>query len=286
VEDQIVTEPVLHAATFHRNAGVAMRIEAPVQPVRGVGQSRGGIAFFDDEFADQVGLVLVMYNCGSRLEGISGIDNRRQRFQIDRHQFGAILRLALALRHDHGNCLAYMPYLVQGQQRLLGQVDCVPHLGAPLARERQLRARNRGRDPQKVGAGKHLYDARHRRSARDIDRPDAGMRDLAPDKDRMQHLRQREVRDELSLPGQQAPILAPRHRASNETGRFIFGHRLGQQRVGSRMPSICAHAEPAWRCVMRYTNTGQRLCHSLLPPTLGTFPRVQLPSLPVGSASL
>ena len=37
------------------------------------------------------------------------------------------------------------------------------------------------------------------------------MRDLAPDKDRMQHPRQSEVRDELSLSGQQAAILAPRH---------------------------------------------------------------------------
>ena len=110
-----------------------------------------------------------MYDCGSRLEGISGIDDRRQRFQIDSHQFGGILRLVLALRHDHGKRLAYMPHLVQGQQRLLGQVDCVPHLGSPLARERQLRARNRGRDPQKIGAGEHLHDAWHRRGARDID---------------------------------------------------------------------------------------------------------------------
>jgi hypothetical protein len=41
-----------------------------------------------------------------------------------------------------------------------------------------------------------------------IDRADAGMRQLASHDDRVQHARKDQVGDELPLPGQQAAVLA------------------------------------------------------------------------------
>jgi hypothetical protein len=52
------------------------------------------------------------------------------------------------------------------------------------------------------------------------------MRMLTPDEDGVQHARQDEIGDELPVPRQQAVILAPRHGASDEAGRFFADHLL------------------------------------------------------------
>ena len=68
-----------------------------------------------------------------------------------------------------------MADLVQGQQRLLGIVDCVLHLGPPLARERQLRARHRGRqahaDPRRRAPARRPASPRRARYRLDRMRP-------------------------------------------------------------------------------------------------------------------
>ena len=71
------------------------------------------------------------------------------------------------------------------------------------------------------------------------------MRDGTPDKDRMQHPGKCEIGDELPLSGQQAAILAPWHRASNEAGQSMVCHLsspLGdghQATVLAYLPSCC-----------------------------------------------
>ena len=119
-------------------------------------------------------------SCTSALPGsnaVYSINYRWQGFEIDRHQFGRILRLVAALRHDHCDRLADMPNLVDREQRLLGQLDRVSCLSSPLARQRYLCAWDGGRYTLQVSARKRRYDTGHCGSAREIDRSDARMRD-------------------------------------------------------------------------------------------------------------
>ena len=65
------------AAAFHRHAGVALGIEAAPQAVRRGGERRGGRALLDHEFADLVGMVLLVNKRGAGLDRALGIDDRR-----------------------------------------------------------------------------------------------------------------------------------------------------------------------------------------------------------------
>ena len=133
-------------------------------------ESGRDITLFDGKLADQIGPILLVDDRGSRLQGCLSIDDRRQGFEIDRHQLGGILSLIAALRHDHRDRLANMPDLVQGQHRLLrmwmvcctwvrhllGSDNCAPGTGGAMRMQ--------------IGTSKHLHDAWHRCSAGDIDR--------------------------------------------------------------------------------------------------------------------
>ena len=155
----------------------------------------------------------------------SAIDQRRQRLEIDGDQFGRVLGEIAAFGKDHRDRLADMPHLVVRQQRLLRVEEGVLDLGGPFARQRQLRVGNRRQDLRQFGAGQHVGHAGHRRGARQIDRTDAGVRDLAAHEDGVQRVGKLEVGDELAAAGQQAAILAAQDRLPDITVALRLSHR-------------------------------------------------------------
>ena len=233
-----------HAAALDGNAGIAMGVEATAKPVGRGGERGRHRAFLDGKLADQVGRVLFVEDLRPGRQRRLDIDDGRQRLDVDSDQLGGIQGLIAALGHDHRDRLADMADLAHGQHRLLRIVDGVLHVGSPLGRQRQLAAGDRGRQALQLLAGEHAHDARHRRRPADIDRADAAVRMLASDEDGVQHARQDEIGDELPAPRQQAMILAPRHGASDEAGRFFADHllHLPWQSVAA-LRELCR-----WRC--------------------------------------
>ena len=192
-----------------------MMVKAPLDPVRRVRQRAVDIALGDAEFPDQVGVVSVVQHRGARLQRRFGIDQRRQRFEIDGDQLGRVFREIAALGQDHRDRLADVPHLVMGQQRLLRIEEGVLDLRGPFPRQRQLGVGHRGKELGQLRAVQHIGDARRRGGARQVDRADARVRHLAAHEHRMQRVGQLQIGDELAAAQQQAAVLATRHRAAD-----------------------------------------------------------------------
>ena len=205
-----------HAAALHRNRGVAVVIKAAAQAVRCRGQRGFSVAFFDGEVADQVGAVLLVQDGAFARQTGFRIDDRRQRLELDRDQFGRVFRQVAALGDDDGDRLADVAHLVIGQQRLLRVEKFVLDQRGPFLRQRQLRVGYRRQQFHQIGPGDRIHDARRGKRARKIDRTDARMGHLAAHEGRMQHAGQFEVGDVLAAPGEQPLIFAPQDRLADE----------------------------------------------------------------------
>ena len=208
------------AAAFHRRGGIAVVMESALQFVRGARERGGDVALADGEGANEVGLEFVVDDRDAWAQRQFRVDHGRQGIEIEGDQLSRIFGGVAALRHDHRNSLADMPDFVVSQQGLLGIDELVLYERGPFSGERELRVRHRRQELQQVRAAQHAGDTRRRGGARQVHAADARVRDRASDEDRVQHMRQVEIGDELSAAGQQAAILAARHGAADER-RFV-----------------------------------------------------------------
>ena len=174
------------AAAFHGRGRVAMRIEAPLQPMRGRSKRGLDIALFHHELTDQVRAELC--RARSRLRARAPVPDRpRQvRLQVQPARVGCIFRSVPALGQDDGNRFADMANLVVGEERLLRIVKSVLHRACPLLRQRQLRVRHGRQLTQEFGATEHMHDPRSRGSLCQVDRAYASMGDLTAHEHRVQ----------------------------------------------------------------------------------------------------
>jgi hypothetical protein len=94
-------------------------------------------------------------------------------------------------------------------------------------------------------------DARRTGRMRQIHSADARMGERASDEECVQHVRQIEVGNELSPTGQQAMILATRHRAADESASvgIVHARRIMPVIAGRRSAGEFTRPAPAWlRC--------------------------------------
>src|SRR5215813_13943464 len=185
------------AAALHRRSGIAVMIEAPLQLVRGARERGGDIALADREGANEVGLEFVVDDRCARTQRRFRIDDGWEGVEIEGDQLSRIFGGVPALRYDDGDGLADMPDFVVSQQGLLGIDELVLDERRPFAWERELRVRHRRQELQQVRAAQGTGDARRRGGARQIHATDARVCDRASDENRVQHVRQVEIGDEL-----------------------------------------------------------------------------------------
>ena len=107
--------------------------------------------------------------------------------------------------------------------------------GGPFARHRDLPLGNRRQQLQEIGAVQRVHDTRRRSGTAQIDTADAGMRQRAAHQHRMQHARQHQIGDELTLAGQQAPIFTAPQRAA-DIGRRDVAHLRSERRRCAVLP--------------------------------------------------
>ena len=206
------------AAAFHGRGRIAMMIKAPLQPVRRARERGFDVALADGEGADQVGVESVVHDRGFRAQCLLRVDDGGERIEIETDQLRGILGRVPALGHDDGDGLADVADLVMREKRLLRIDEFVLDQRRPFARQRKLRVRHRRQERQEVGAGQGTDDAGCGKRLRQMHAADARVGNRASDEDRVQHVRQIEIGDELSAAGQQSTILAARQRAADERG--------------------------------------------------------------------
>ena len=131
------------AAAFERHRGVAMMVEAPLQPVRCGGERCGGVALGDRKAADQIGGEPLVHDRRAGAQPGLGIGDGGQYFEIELDPFGGVLGLLTALGDDDGERLADMAHLVVRQQRLLRVQKTVLDEARPFSRHRDLRVGDR-----------------------------------------------------------------------------------------------------------------------------------------------
>ena len=140
------------AAALHGHGGVAVMLEAPLQAARRTRQRGIHIGLADREGANQVGAESIMDDCRTGTQRLLGIEDRRQRIEIERDQLGRVFSRVTALRQDDSDGLADMTDLVVGKERLLRIDELVLHQRGPLARQRELGVGHRRQLPDKLGA--------------------------------------------------------------------------------------------------------------------------------------
>src|SRR5215467_15439502 len=208
------------AAAFHRRGGIAVVMESALQLVRGARERGRDVALADGEGANEVGRKFVVDDRSTRAQRQFRVDHGRQGIEVEGDQLRRIFGGVAALRHDDRDGLADMPDFVMSQQRLLGIDELVLDERGPFARQRKLRVRHRRQELEEVRAAEHAGDTWRRGGARQVHAANARVCDRASDENRVQHVRQVEISDELSAAGQQAVILAARHGAADER-RFV-----------------------------------------------------------------
>ena len=207
-----------HAAAFHRGGSIAVMMQAALKLVRRARERRIDVAFADREGTDEVGMKFVMDDRGARAQRRFGVNDGRERIEIETDQLRGILGRVPALGHDDGDGLADVTDLVMREKRLLRIDEFVLDQRRPFARQRKLRVRHRRQERQEVGAGQGTDDAGCGKRLRQMHAADARVGNRASDEDRVQHVRQIEIGDELSAAGQQSMILAARHRTADKRG--------------------------------------------------------------------
>ncbi len=204
------------AAALHRRGGIAVMMKAALQLVRGARKRGIDVALANGECADEVGVESFVDDRRALAQRLLRIDDGRKRIEIETDQLSRVFRRMTTLGHDDGNGLADMADLVVGEKGLLGVDELVLDQRRPFTRQRELRVRHRRQELQEIPAAQGTGDARRTARTRQIHGADARMGERASDEDRVQHVRQIEVGNELSLTGQQAMVLATRQRAADE----------------------------------------------------------------------
>jgi hypothetical protein len=129
-----------------------------------------------------------------------------------------------------------VPDLVVRQKRLLGVDELVLDDRGPFAGKCELRVRHGRQELQEIRAAQDTGNAGRARRARQIRGANACMGERAADEDRVQHVRQIEIGDELSAAGEQAMILAARQRAADERGS------VGRVHLRKTVPIVPGHS--------------------------------------------
>ena len=168
-----------------------------------------------------------------------GIDDRCQWLVLDANQLGRPSRLLRVLRGDEGDGLAVVPHAVEGEHRLVPELEAVALVAG------------------NVRVGENGVDTRHAEGGREIDRDHPGVRmraaeGVAPEHaGREQVTRVRELaghlRDavhapdafsdptELELAGRRAQSSTPATNGAPRARVFALGWNASRGRVGTRV---------------------------------------------------
>ncbi len=106
------------APAFHRHRGVAVMDKAAFQAMRRGGERGLDIAFADRELADLVAAEVLVKQHGVGRDRALRVDDRGQRVEVERDEFGGVLGGVAAVGDDDGDRLADKPHLVVGEQWL------------------------------------------------------------------------------------------------------------------------------------------------------------------------
>ena len=152
---------------------------------------------------------IVVHRGGCAVQSLFQIDDGRERIELDGDVAQGILGEVTALREHHGERLADMADFVLGERHLRALVE---------DRALDRRRRNEKRTGRPIGAevsgGIDGDDTVAGAGGGNIDRTDAGVRDVAAQERGVQHPGQFDVVDEQRLAAEQARILvAPDRRA-------------------------------------------------------------------------
>ena len=188
-------------------------MEAAGDDVIGLGAGRSIVAAALPDVRGDVAANIVVHRGGSAVHRLFQTDHRRQRLKLDGNVAQRIFGEIAALREYDRERLADMADLVLGER----------HLGA-LIEDRVLdrRRRHQQRTGRPIGAeiggGIDRDNAVAGARRGDIDRADAGMREIAAQKCRVHHAGQFDVVDEQRLAAQQPRVLVATDRRA-ETAR-------------------------------------------------------------------
>ena len=138
--------------------------------------------------------------------GASAVGEFGQSLDLDRHQIGGVLGGIGIGRENDGDRLADIAHAAGGEDRLPVRIEAFD------AGEAEIDRRNAG----DIGRRPDRDDARRRARRAGIDRHDAAMRMRGAHHAHVQLMRERDVRGEAALAGDQRPILKTRHRTADK----------------------------------------------------------------------
>ena len=109
-----------------------MMVEATLQSARRRRQRQFYIALLYRKVTNQVRVVLLVQDGATVGQSQLGIDDHRQRLDLDRYQFGCVFGEIAALGKNDRDSLPHMPHLVVSEQRLLGIEKFVLNAACPF----------------------------------------------------------------------------------------------------------------------------------------------------------
>ena len=195
-----------------------MHAEALAPGVGGVGKGGCGIALDRAHGQHLVAAESLMQQHIAAGRG-GAIGDRAQHLAIDRDGLQCVLRLLQGFGHHQRQRLADIAQLVVRDHRLFERLD----LGQRLLAHRDARHQSIGLQRQHFGASEHRNHARHLACGAGIHTMQSGMRQLAAQHCRVQHLRLAQIAEKASLALQQSLIFDPAHRCANGGAASVEG---------------------------------------------------------------
>ena len=122
-------------AAFHWHCRVTVVVEPALQFVGRSGHRCVDIAFAHRKCAKQIGPQVLVDQRRVGSECCLGADDRRERIEVEPHQFRRVFCCIAAVRNDDRDRLADMPHFVVCQPGLLRVVELVLDSGRPFARQ-------------------------------------------------------------------------------------------------------------------------------------------------------
>lgn len=148
----------------------------------------------------------------TRLEGLFGVRDKRQRLIIDAQLFGRVLGLRARFSYDGGHPFTRIPGLTDSE-RIALHIRRIEAVHQGIDRGRQLLT------------GENVVHARHRQSSRTVDRDDAGRRMLRRQDRHVKHALKGDVGNIFATSCNETTILADAPVGRYETeGGWIGAH--------------------------------------------------------------